>query len=291
MSNNEADVYTTIMAFEQILEVMPDDRGALESVARAYTELGDQIQARQYIVRLVKVLLDEGDVEAASEWADKLRLHAEDDPDILALLEEVTSRGGGGGGSGTATDAAGRTAARSSPSPAPDSSVGTEATTQAKGVRMHFNVADEMAFAWNLLQVELLSEEEYANVVQDLTELGTGTQSGTVSVLHVLQGRGFSNLDKLIVAVARETYMPLIDLRLFDIPREAATSLPLEFIIQRGALPFERMGSEILVALLNPFDESLRQDTSTLADCKCHWFLTKPESFDKAVDTVRELLA
>ncbi len=290
MKDNETDAYSTIMAFEQILEVMPDDRGALESVARAYEELGDQIQARQYIVRLVRVLLDEGDLETTSAWADKLRLHAQDEPDILALLEEVESRSGDGGGMEAGAEPAGQEAGRTSRPPVPDT--GKAATAKrVKGVRMQLSIADEMAFAWNLLQVELLSEEEYANVVQDLTELGTDTRSGTVSVLHALHGRGFGNLDKLLVAVARETYMPLIDLRCFEIPRDAATSLPLEFIIHRGALPFERIGSEILVALLNPFDESLRQDTETLAGCPCHWYLTKPEGFDQAVEKVRELLA
>ncbi len=298
MSDDESDVFSTIMAFEQILEVMPDDRSALESVAHAYDELGDHIQAKNYIMRLVRVLLDESNTDEAAEWVDKLRAHAEDDPGVKTLIEEMDAIRGGShdGEQPTAGDATGpssqsaETLPQSAASDAPKSSKPAAANFR-KSVRMQLNLADEMAFAWNLLQVELLSDDEYASVVTDLTELTAGKRSGTVSVLHVLRGRGFSNLDKILVTVSRDAYMPLINLQLFDIQREAAQSLPLEFIVQRGALPFERIGSEILVALLNPFDENLRKDITTLAESKCHWFLTSPDGFDKAVDAIQELLA
>lgn len=297
MSDKESDVFSTIMAFEEILEVMPDDRAALESVAHAYDELGDQKQAKHYIMRLVRVLLDEGDAGAAAEWADKLRAHAEEDPEASALIEETESLQSGDrelgatspGSSGTASGADGASPEAGTPQ-TPASAAPSAGDASRKGISLQLNIADEMAFAWNLLQVELLSDEEYSSVVQDLSELATGKQSGTVSVLHVLRGRGFRNLDKILAAVARDAYLPLVDLQRFNLQLPTTLCLPIEFIVHRGALPFERIGSEILVALLNPYDENLRKDVSTLTEKKCHWYLTTPDSFDKAVSTVEELM-
>ncbi len=297
MSDKESDVFSTIMAFEEVLEVMPDDRGALESVANAYEELGDQKQAANYAMRLVRVLLDEGDAVAAAEWVAKLRAHADDNPEVNALIEEVESLTGEGGkreSSAPSTPTEASTSTDTSPETttphAPTRSPSTE-DAALKGVSLQRNLADEMAFAWNLLQVELLSEEEYSSVVQDLSELATAEQAGTVSVLHVLRGRGHRNLDKIMVAVARDAYMPLIDLQCFDIQLEAAQRLPFELTVNRGALAFEHIGPEILVALLNPFDDNLRKNISTLTESKCHWYLTTPDGFDKAVAAIKELLA
>lgn len=288
MSEQEVDVFSTIMAFEQILEVMPDDRGALESVVRAYDEMGDQIQAKEYAMRLVRVLLDEEDVDAAVEYVDQLRAYAADDPEVVKLIGEFDALCGGDSLPLAAED-------ESAPVALPQEGTATEPSAPASKpkhgrVRMHMNVADEMAFAWNLLQLELLSEDEYAAIVKDLSELAGGNRAGTVSVLHILQDRAFKNLDRIIVAVAREAGVPLIMLSQFDIQKETAKILPLQFTTHRGALPFDTIGTDVMVAILNPYDETLRKDTQLLAERKCHWYLTGPAAFDAAVHTIREML-
>ncbi len=300
MSDNESDVFGTIMAFEQVLEVMPDDRGALESVAQAYDELGDQAQAKHYIMRLVRVLIDQGDLHEADSYIDKLRMYAGDDPEVVSLIEEFEN--GTVGASPVAASDAPDAGSEAQPPAVDDSEAAASAPVidespppsapapsrlRRRRIRMSLNVADEMAFAWNLLQAERLTQDEYANVVQDLTDLAGGNEAGTVSVLHILQDRGFKGFEKMLAAVARETAVPVIDLRRFDIQLEAFKALPFRFIMHRGVLPFQRIGPDVLVACLNPYDESLRQDTESLAECRCHWYLTMPSSFDATVQAMK----
>ncbi len=295
MSDNESDVFSTIMAFEQILEVMPFDRGALETVVRAYDELGDAIRAKDYTMRLVKVLIEGGDVEGAAGYVDKLRLYAADDAQVAELVQEVEIL------QEDALTSEAETKESNSEEVAPAESSrdaggkpleqAESAESSAGSVRMYLHVADEMSFAWNLLQAELLTQEQYAGVVHDLAELAVETQSGTVSVLHILQAGDFRNFDKMLVAAARDTSVPLVHVQQFDIQRETAEKLPLQFIVNRGALPFDRIGNELLVAILNPYDESLRRDVEALTGCACHWFLALPDGFDKAVYIVKEMLA
>lgn len=295
MSDNESDVFGTIMAFEQVLEVMPDDRGALESVAQAYEELGDQAQAKHYGMRLIRVLIDEGDLLSAEPYVNRLRAYAADDPEVATLIEEFDVAMGGAPVSDVEADEAPRETAAPGESAAEVDPVlpSTEESTQTpkprrRRVRMSLNVADEMAFAWNLLQAERLTQEEYSNVVQDLTDLAGGNEAGTVSVLHILYDRGFKGFEKMLASVALDTSVPLIDLRRFEIASEVAQVFPFRFVMHRGVVPFQRMGPDLLVACLNPYDESLRKDAESLAECCCHWYLTMPPSFDAAVQTVKD---
>ncbi len=278
MSDNESDLSSTIMAFEQILEVIPDDRGALEAVVSAYDDLGDHTQAKQYTLRLARVLIDDGDIEAAAEYLERLRMYAVTDPDVAALIAEIEQPTAGDAPS-TPTDEA------------PVGNVGAATPPRSDTVRMGLSIADEMAFAWQLQQSGHLAEEEYANVVQDLIDLAAGNQAGTVSVLHVLYDRGFKNFERLLSAIATESSVPLILLQQFDMQRDTAEALPLPFIIHRGAVPFERMGPDVLVALLNPYDENLRKDAEALAGRKCHWFLATPAGFDATVNVIKSMLS
>ena len=57
----EEEVWSAIGAFEQILEAMPEDRASLETLSHAYGQIGDHARAYEYVLRLGRVLLVEGD--------------------------------------------------------------------------------------------------------------------------------------------------------------------------------------------------------------------------------------
>ena len=48
----EAEVWSAISAFEQILEAIPNDRASLEALSNTYEQIGDHTKAKEYMLRL-----------------------------------------------------------------------------------------------------------------------------------------------------------------------------------------------------------------------------------------------
>jgi len=138
-----------------------------------------------------------------------------------------------------------------------------------------------------LMEADLLTQEEYASVVQDLTEMSSGDPNSTVSVLHALEVRGFKGFERLINAVAKEYEMPFVRLSSFSVPNSALDMLPLKFMIRRGAMVFDFVGKDALVVLMNPYDEQLRQQVEALTQRRCHYYLTLPSEYDRVLTELK----
>jgi hypothetical protein len=269
----DEEVWSAILALEQIVEAMPNDRSSLEALADAYQQIGDHIRAKDYLVRLGNVLVEEGDAGQARELLHKIRAYAEDDERVQELinsLESFVQEGGEGDEGGAAGKSPDRVTA-----------------TTAKAVRMKFNMAEELSFAWSLMEAEQLTKEEYASIVKDLSEMSAVESDATVSVLHVLAARGGKNMERIIGHVAKTCDTPYVSLTNFALGEQPLSVLPLDFMVRRGALVFELLGNDALVVVMNPYDKELRGDVEALAERKCHFFVTLPSEFDMAVERKR----
>ena len=163
----EADIWNAISAFEKILEAIPNDRVSLEALADAYEQVGDHTRARDFILRLARVLIDEDDEEAARDLLRKIKPFAGDNPEAAALAAAIE---------GFRTKKIMVDVIDSDDMAAPRST----------------NLADEIAFAWNLFQNNKLTQEEYSSVVQD-SRSSSRKQNSPVSTLHALHDRNFKN--------------------------------------------------------------------------------------------------
>jgi len=262
----EEEVWSAIAAFDQILEAMPEDRASLETLSHAYGQIGDHAKAYEYVVRLGRVLVADGDQESALDLLGRLRELSGDDAEGIALVAAIEEMG-------------------SAPEALPER-VASQAEPTDTAVRMAPNMSEELAFTWNLLQAGEVTQEEYASVVQDLTEMSAADTTATVSVLHALEARGFKGVDRVVAYVSQGCGVPYIALDSFDIPREAGSLLPLDFVVRRGALVFDFLGSHALAVLMNPYDSGLRKDIETLAQRPCHFYITHAAQFDRAVDRI-----
>ncbi len=272
----ESEVLSAIAAFEQILEAIPNDRASLEALANTYEQIGDHTKAKEYAVRLANVLIEENDIEAAQAVAETLKQYVSADPSVQALIDRIGAMGAPSAGTREgAADGARAEAAASGQ---------TVAQKAGDKGRAAFNMAEELAFAWNLLEAKEITQDEYSSLVQDLTEMSSVDSATTVSVLHVLEGRAFKSLDRVLVYVSKECGTPVISLACFEIKPEAFSLLPVDFMVKRGALVFELIGKDALVVVMNPYDRQLRRDIEALTGRKCHFFLTLPSEFDKALD-------
>jgi hypothetical protein len=273
VANLEEEVWNAIAAFEQILEAMPNDRASLQALCHAYEQIGDHTRAKDYVIRLVDVLVAEGDGEAAKRLSERLVAYSDGDSRVVDALNKL-------GAMGNNSDAA---AAQDAPAPA--KSLGA-APAQGKA----FSLAEELSFAWSLLEEKLLTQEEYGSLVQDLTELSARGSSQTISVLHALELRGYKGLERVLASVAKSCVTPLILLNRFDVPRAAMSLLPIDFMLRSGVLPFDFVSDDLLVVVMNPFDKQLRRTILDMTGRNCHFYLTIPSEFDATLSKIREVL-
>ncbi len=274
--NTEADVWNAISAFERILEVMPDDRTSLDTLVHAYTQLGDHTRARDYLIRLAKVIAEEGDTEAGNLIIDQLRSFADTDPAIQALVESLENL-----------------TAKSVPPVGVEKKGTPLLPASAKDLRQRkINITDELSFAWDLLQAGELTQEQYAEVVQDLTDISSNAaDKGVVSMLHVIENRGFGSIDRIMVFASRKGDAPIIMLSNFEINDEATSLLPIEYMTRQGVLPFDMLGPDALVVIQNPYDRELRKHIEHTIGRHCHIFLTPPHEFLAAIARVAKKAA
>jgi hypothetical protein len=272
---NEAQ-WDTIAIYEQILTANPDDADVLSELFRACLAVGETARALGYGERLGGLALDSAqDREAAAG--------------MLAKLEAIRPF------SPEAVQAAGRLEQFLNVAPAAPAPVARTAPPVASGppsltidaTRRRAVLADEMDMLWDLKQQGLVTEALYAGVVRDLTELTSSDSITTISALHGLSFRGFAGLDALLVQIGARASVPVITLSGFDLQPAVFGALPLDYLTFQGVIPFERLGGETLVAVLNPVSERLRNELPAALGCPCHYFLIPPADFDTAMEVVK----
>jgi len=265
LSQTESEVWNAIGQFEKILEVMPNDRFSLETLADAYEKIGDHTRVKDYLLRLANVLADEGDEDAAHEILLKLKQFDKPEQnvkDTIARLENLQSEK-------VMADVI--------------DSGQTPASRQG-------HIAAEISMAWNLLQAKKLSQEEYSLIVHDLSENSGRISDIPVSTMHALHDRHYAGISDIMAFVATACNTPMICLANFELLKDVFSLLSLEFMTNRGAIVFEIIGNDALVALLNPYDNQLKMDVTGLTGKDCHYFLVAPEDFDNALGKVKTLL-
>lgn len=269
----ESQVWSAIAAFEQIVQTIPNDRVSLEALSHAYEQVGDLARSLDYLIRLVGVVVDEKDRDTADLLRERLVRYSSSDERARKAEERLEAFLAAGPSEGQVTG----------PSSLPEES--SAASRKAAELELPAShVATELSFAWTLFQAGELTQEEYASVAQDLSEISAAKTTLTVSVLHVLQDRGNRHLDRILEFVARDTGTPMIPLSLFDVQPATFRLLPRDFVVRNGVMAYELMGHEAMVVILNPYNKTLRKQAETIVGRHCHFFLTLPSEFDTVVD-------
>jgi hypothetical protein len=246
--------------FEDILEASPRDQVALESLAFIYEANGDRDRAREYVLRLGQSIALDGDAELAAYILDRMNeygLCEGEGANLCELISQLMSDQG-------------------------DVSI-SSAQNLSDDTLSTFNLMDELAFAWELFEAGELTQDEYSQVANDLSEMASDRHLSTASVLHVLESRAFGGLERLMGFVARSMNVPIITLSAFSIPEEFHTILPREFMIRRGVLVFDTIGDDALAVVMNPVNMELRRHVEALLKCRCHYYIALPSEFDSAL--------
>jgi tetratricopeptide (TPR) repeat protein len=266
----DGNIANSISMLEQILEVMPQDVDAIRALYRAYCVSENREQAFEHLTRLVELAQSEGDPELLEFVRNELP-HFED------VYPEKT--------------AAHLARMRTIALPAQELPAASAAGGEKAGGNAEADISEELALAWRMYEESQLSQEEYSSVLHDLTEVSSKELDVPVSVLHVLNDRGFTQMNRIMNYLSTRSGVPCISLINFELDEEAATLLPVERSIHDGALPFAFMGDDLLVAVLNPFNNALVDKVETDSGRRCHTYLVLPEEYDACLGKLRSLKA
>ncbi len=253
-----------IEMLEQILEVMPDDLFTMRALFEASLKLQQPEKAFATLQRLDDLSRSAGNLEMIDYVLVQYASIAEGDGEIQLRVERLS-------------------AVKHALAPEPDEAAGESVAAAAGGGR----VEAEMALAWELYQDGILTQEEYSYILHDLTELSGNKMDVPVTVLHILHDRQFSRFDRLMTHLCQRYSMPVMALSQFEDNEEISRQLPVDFMSANGAIPFARVGRDLLVGVLNPMDRDLLRDAERLAGCTCHRYLVHPEEYDRQLKKAR----
>jgi hypothetical protein len=285
----EAEILEAINAFESILDAMPNDRSSLETLAHAYAHIGDEVKSREYMIRLGHVVVDEGDLTAAANLLEQLQILTPDSDVTMLIgrLELLLS-----GEAGTAGPAPVAEEVAGADLPEAGAVVGAEALAPSSYIStLAFSISDELVVAWNLVEADLMAMDEYSSVAHDLAEMASEKTAMTVSVFHALEARSSNQLEKCLSHVSAECSAPLVALDCYEIPLEVGQLIPEDFMVRQGVIAFSMVGNEVLVAMMNPYNQECLAEVSKMAGRKCHPFMAVPTAFDFSLSQLRTMMA
>ena len=261
----DAGLADSINMLEQILEVMPQDTVAIKALYNAYCQCDQRSRAFEYLGQLSNVVYNSGDVESADFVVEQLQKFSDEFPsETAAQLARI------------------RTLAEEKTDTPEEVVVGADSHTDT-------DISEELALAWKLYEENQLSQEEYSSILHDLTEVSSKELDVPVSVLHVLNDRGFNQMNRIMNYMSTRSGAPCISFRDFELPEQVAEVIPLDIAEHDGALPFGFFGNDLLVGVVNPFNKVLVDKIERVSGHRCHSYLVSAEEYDATLEKYRSM--
>ena len=265
-----------IHTLETLLEVFPEDISSLESLTAAYEEMGDKAKFMEKGKRLARLLSKGDDTKPVIKLVDRLLHITPNDPEVLALQEEALAKDILAGMNAPVSDLL---------------HAGGDAGAAGHTVgELTFDLHAELDLAWLLLQKQMITQEQYEASIERLTTSSAAQRGDSpLALLQELREMDRVNLDKIIAFLASETGMPYLELGRCECDEETVSLLPLPQAKRLGVLPFDRLSTDLMVALLNPVSREWRQRVQMfLGVDKVHFYFTSPDEFLAAITKVQD---
>ena len=239
--------------FEQMLELMPDDRITLEFLVVAYDQLNEHDKGEKAVVMLANLLLKQGDFAAAEGLLPRLEAIESDEAKILALKIHRLA-------------APGPELVPEEPKALTPAELAEEETRRA--------VEGELALVELLRENGLIGDDEEEGRLRD--QIAATPPGFLVSALAILEKENLEQCERCMAFLADKFSTPPVPVAAFDRKPDLVGRFPTELLRIRGVVPFAQVGDVALVAVLNPADEKL---CARLSDAmKCRLFLSLPSA-------------
>ena len=256
----DARLVEGVAYFEQMLQLMPEDRVTLEFLAVAYDQLGRKEDAQRTIVSLAKILIKERDIAALEGLLPRLEASEAQEAKMLVLK------------------------IRTLIAPAPDLTPETpQALTPEESAASASKeaIAAELELVGQLVESGLLPDDQVNSLRAQIEASPTDGRVFLISALQILEKENPPLCERCVAALADKFGTPPIPLAAFDLPRDLLEKFPSTTMRIRGAVPFAMIGQAALVALLNPADERLRAELNAVMPCR--FYLADPSSLEAAL--------
>jgi len=252
------ELLESIAYFEQILDVLPGERTALEFLCVACSQLGDEERFLKYALTLADVILKEKNAEAASDLLAKLE--SSQDPRAQATVLKL----------------------RVLVAPKPDFVSGQDKERlSSAGVAQA--VKAELELLNRLVTDKVLMKEQVKLAFDQLENPPENEGEFLISALAILEKENLPGATDAFLAVADAAHAPPVPLEAFELKPKEFEKLPERLIRVRGVVPFAKLKDEWAVAVLNPLDETLKREIAEELGAKCHFFLALPAAVEKAI--------
>lgn len=249
--------------FEQMLEIMPEDRTTLEFLVVAYDQMGQHEKGQETLVALTKLLIKEKDLNALQGLLP--RLEASDYAPAKALLLKVNTMTG----------------------PAPDLTpeAPKELTPEEQqALAMGEASVAEIALVDVLHEGGVITDDESDKLRIHLQSLPTNGRVFLISALQILEKENMPLGEKCIEFLADKFGMPPVPLGSFEPNKTLFAALPKQMVQLRGVVPFAKLGNLTLYVTLNPVDEKVKAAAEALGPCR--FYLAEPSHVEAMVDKV-----
>ena len=248
--------------FEQMLQLMPDDRITLEFLVVAYEQLKEPEKSRATVISLAKLLIKQGDFAAAADLLPRLEAIETDEAKVLALRI--------------------RRLAAPSPELVPEV---PRSLTPEEVVAEETRAAIESEVALvELLKANgvLTDAAEAARLREQVSDSAVDGRVFLVSALAILEKENSELCEKCLAFLADRFATPPVPIAAFERKPDLLARFPSELLRIRGAVPFAAIGETSLVALVNPADEKLRARLSEATPCR--FYLALPSAVESWLD-------
>ena len=248
-----------ISYFEQMREVMPDDRTPLEFLVAAYAQRGLMEKHQAAVVDLARLLVRDRDVATLST--------------IMPALEACD------GVAAKVVLLKARTLMSPLPDLTPEAPKGREERAEIAAME---GIRAEVALANRLGDAGLVSPAELSALRDHLNATPTDGRVFLVSALQILEKENPTLCEKCMEHLADSCGVPPVNIAPYDIGESLLSRYPRWLVRQRGVMPFAQIGGFTLVAVLNPVDPKLKSDIEAVGPCKL--FLADPAAVEAVLD-------
>ncbi len=295
----EASVREAIQTFESMLEVFPEDLNALESLVAAYHQTGDREKLARHGRSLLQLLATGGDWQRIGEIAASILEIFPDDPFFRGMLEKARDQlGVEAFGPVDNKDAAAKEAeAQTTDAAAKKDKSGKKdrdsfVTRAIPAQELGFDLRGELDLAYHLLTREIINQNHYETAIDRLTESSLNSRNESpLCFLQELREMERLDIDRIIDFLAADSGVPFIELSRCECQEAAYRLMPVMLAKRLGILPFDHLGEDLMVAILNPASKDLRDRIVRHFGGKVHFFFTAPDEFAAAITKIQDIIA
>ena len=244
-----------ISYFEEVLQLVPNDRSALEFLAVAYEQAGDGARRSHTIARLTDVLIAEKDFDCLKGLVPTLReINTPETLNALAKIQALL---------------------------APREQTPSAPAVQPTGADLLPDVKAELELLQFLEGRGVLSSETAKIAESSLYDTLSEPGAILISALNFIKNENPAACEKALACLADAFQTPPVPLTAARAAHPNVPTLPAK-LARRGACPFAVVGDTYLVAILNPADKILRKAIVDALDGPCRFFLVDPSEMEDA---------